>query len=268
MADTTLTLNKEQTAENTEKETTAAKDSVKETENKAQKAPKEAEKSEKPAEEAGKDGKEDEKSGEDDVARVIREADEAKAALDAIKDPDDVEALFEKRPSYPLTPENARFTRSEGGLISLELTTEERGTENFERVVVVRSFPISNPDEYISIREPNTKRRGNGAEIGLIRNIHDFDEATVNLLNEELERRYFTPEILHIYSFKEKFGYSYVDAETSAGKITFVLNNPYSNFRTLEDDRVLISDIDGNCFVIKDPEKLDKASLKKIEIYL
>jgi hypothetical protein len=95
-----------------------------------------------------------------------------------------------------------------------------------------------------------------------------FDEATVMLLNEELDRRYFTPELLKIYSLKEKFGYLYCEAETSAGRITFVLNNPYSNFRTLEDHRVLISDIDGNAFMIKDPENFDKASLKKIEIYL
>lgn len=221
-----------------------------------------------PKPEPKKEAAKQDKATDDEVAKVMKEAEEAKAALDAIVDPSDIEAMFEKRPSFSLTPENARFYHSDGGLISLELNTPERGLENFERVVVIRSFPISNPDEYISIREPNTKRRGNGAEIGLIRNIHDFDEVTVRLLSEELDRRYFTPEILRILSFKEKFGYSYVDAETSAGKITFVLNNPYSNFRTLEDNRVLISDIDGNCFVIKDPEKLDKASLKKIEIYL
>ena len=189
---------------------------------------------------------------------------------------EEIEALFNKRESVPLTPENARFFRSNGGLISLELSHKgeknedgsETENETFERVVIIRSFPVSNPDEYISIREPSTKRRGNGAEIGMIRNITDFDENTILLLKEELDRRYFTPEILKIYSLKEKFGYSYIDAKTSAGKITFVLNNPYSNFRKLENGSVLISDMDGNCFIIPNPDNLDKASLKKIEIYL
>ena len=220
------------------------------------------------AKEAKKDKKDN--ASAEEIEKLKKEAEEAKKALDEVgQSPDEIEAMFNKRESVDLTPANCRFYRSEGGLISMELTLPEKNeAEQFERIVVLRSFPISNPDEYISIREPSTRRRGNGAEIGLIRNMHDFDEATVKLLNEELDRRYFTPELLKIYSLKEKFGYLYCEAETSAGRITFVLNNPYSNFRTLEDRRVLISDIDGNAFMIKDPENFDKASLKKIEIYL
>ena len=210
-----------------------------------------------------------EKASADEIEKLKKEAEEAKKALDEVgQSPDEIEAMFNKRESVDLTPANCRFYRSEGGLISMELTLPDKEPEQFERIVVLRSFPISNPDEYISIREPATRRRGNGAEIGLIRDIRDFDEATVKLLGEELDRRYFTPELLKIYSLKEKFGYLYCEAETSAGRITFVLNNPYSNFRTLEDHRVLISDIDGNAFMIRDPENFDKASLKKIEIYL
>ena len=205
----------------------------------------------------------------EEIEKLKKEAEEAKKALDEVgQSPDEIEAMFNKRESVALTPENCRFYRSEGGLISMELMLPDKEAEQFERIVVLRSFPISNPDEYISLREPSTRRRGNGAEIGLIRDMRHFDEATVMLLNEELDRRYFTPELLKIYSLKEKFGYLYCEAETSAGRITFVLNNPYSNFRTLEDHRVLISDIDGNAFMIKDPENFDKASLKKIEIYL
>ena len=191
-----------------------------------------------------------------------------KASVDLEYTDEEIEALFNKRESVPLTPENAHFYRSKGGLISLRLSHEDAEDEIFERVVVIRSFPVSDPDEYISIREPSTKRRGNGAEIGMIRNIKDFDGETVALLCEELERRYFTPEIKKIYSMKEKFGYSYCDALTSAGKITFVLNNPYSNFRKLENGSILISDMDGNCFIIPDPDALDKNSYRKIEIYI
>ena len=182
---------------------------------------------------------------------------------------DDEDAgLFEKRESIMLTPENAVFSRSEGGLISLDIINAGGEPEHFERVVVLRSFPITDPDDYIAIREPETRKSKRGDEIGLIRNIHDFDEATVALLMEELDRRYFTPEIKRITSVKEKFGYSYWEVETSAGKVTFVLNNPSSNIRILEDDRIFIFDIDGNCFQITDPTKLDRNSYRKIEIYL
>lgn len=180
----------------------------------------------------------------------------------------DESPLFEHRKSVALTPENARFSRSTGGLISLTLNTPESGEEFFERVVIVRSFPITDPDQYISVREPDTRTRGRGDEIGLIEDINTFDHDTVALLCEELDRRYFIPEIKHIFSMKEKYGYFYTEAQTSAGKITFVLNNPTNNIRTLEDDRVIITDTDGNCFCIPDPKKLDRSSYKIIEIYL
>jgi hypothetical protein len=176
--------------------------------------------------------------------------------------------LENQRVSIPLTSQNAKFKRSGGNLISLEIINDKGETETFERVVILRSFPITNPDEFLSVREPDSRKQGRGKEIGMIRYITDFDEETRKLLNEELDRRYFTPEIKKINSVKDKFGYLYWDVVTTAGNITFVLNNPFSNIRILEDGRILINDIDGNVFEILEPQKLDTASLKKIEIYL
>ena len=176
--------------------------------------------------------------------------------------------FFKKRKSVDLTPYNASFFRSEGGLVSLKLKNEDGEEEFFERVLPIRSFPITEPEEFISIREPETKDKGKGDEIGMIRRMSDFPDDVQSLLREELSRRYFTPELLKIFSVKEKFGYSYWEVQTSSGKISFVMTNPSSNIRTLEDGRVFIHDIDGNCFAITDPSKLDKASFKKIEVYL
>ncbi len=176
--------------------------------------------------------------------------------------------LFKKRQSVQLTPENAEFIRSEGGLVSLKLKNDDGSIEFFERVLPIRSFPITDPDEFIAIREPDSKDKGKGDEIGMIRRLSDFDKAAQELLGEELQRRYFTPQLSKIYSVKDKFGYSYWEVQTSAGKISFVMNNPSSNIRTLEDGRVFIHDIDGNCFEITEPEKLDKASFRHIEIYM
>jgi hypothetical protein len=178
------------------------------------------------------------------------------------------DALFRSRKSVELTNDNAIFSRSSGGLISLTLIKEDGEREFFERVVPIRAFPISDPDDYISIREPDSKDHGRGLEIGMITHIRDLSDEARIMLEEELEKRYFTPELRKIYSVVEKFGYLNFDAETSAGRINFVMVNPYSNFRTLEDGRVFIYDIDGNCFRISDPQKLDRHSYRKIEIYL
>ncbi len=176
--------------------------------------------------------------------------------------------LFKHRESITMTPENSWFSLSTGGLISLKIINAEGNEEFFERVVIRRSFPVTAPDEFLSVREPDSRIKGRGAEIGMIRNVNIFDKDTVKLINDELEVRYFTPEIKKITSAKEKFGYTYWEAETTAGNASIVLNNPFSNIRVLEDMRIFISDMDGNCFVIPDPSKLDKLSYKYIEIYI
>lgn len=197
---------------------------------------------------------------------------ESKKTEDAADEEDDgeinTEELFKRRESITMTPENTWFSKSVGGLISLKIINAEGEEEFFERVVIRRSFPVTAPDEFLSVREPDTRLKGRGSEIGMIRNINVFDKETVALLNAELELRYFTPVITKITSAKEKFGYNYWDAETTAGNVSFVLNNPFSNIRTLEDGRIFISDMDGNCFLIPDPSKLDRQSFKYIEIYI
>ena len=199
-----------------------------------------------------------------------------KKPTDASPDEDDDEEgeeelstdeLFKRRPSVDLTPENAHFTRSRGGMVSLTLKGE-KGEEFFERVVILRSFPISAPREFLSVRQPDIRKKGQGAELGMIRCLDDFDEETRALIEEELELRYFTPTITKINSIKDKFGYSYWEAETTAGKVSFILSNPFANIRSLEDGRVYITDMDGNSFTIPDPAALDRASYRRIEVYI
>lgn len=198
------------------------------------------------------------------------EAKEAKKEEKADDEDEEIstDELFKHRVSIDMTPENSWFSASVGGLISLKIINAEGEEEFFERVVLRRSFPVTAPDEFLSVREPDTRLKGRGAEIGMIRNINIFDKQTVDLLNAELELRYFTPTITKITSAKEKFGYNYWEADTSAGSVSLVLNNPFSNIRKLEDGRIFISDMDGNCFLIPDPKKLDRQSYKYIEIYI
>ncbi len=203
------------------------------------------------------------------VAQVENKKAEAKEEADEDSDVEiDTDELFKRRTSIDLTPKNAWFSRSEGGLISLKIINADGEEETFERVILRRSFPVSAPDEFLSVREPDSRKKGRGEEIGMIRDIKVFDGDTIALLKAELELRYFTPEIKKITSVKDKFGYSYWEVETTAGSVSMVLNNPYSNIRVLEDKRVLISDMDGNAFIIPDPKKLDRVSYRFIDVYL
>jgi len=205
-----------------------------------------------------------EEKKEETKAAAETEAEEKKEADEGEVDTDN---LFKRRPSIMLTAENAKFTSSKGGMISLTVQGEN-GEEFFERVIVLRSFPVTAPNEFLSVREPDTRKKGRGAEIGMIRHLNEFDEETKKLINAELDLRYFTPVIQKILSVKDKFGYSYWEAETTAGKVSFVLNNPFSQIRVLEDMRIYISDMDGNSFMIPDPSALDRASYRRIEVYI
>ena len=198
-----------------------------------------------------------------------KENEAIEAAMEAEEEEDDGDLILEDtRVSVEITAENTKFKRSPSGLVSLELTRPDGTVEEVERVVAVRCFPVTNPQEFVSVREPDSKKKGRGKEIGMIRRMADMPKEAQDLLNEELDRRYFTPEIIRITGMKEKFGYSYWDVDTPAGRVTFVLNNPFSNIRVLEDQSVFINDIDGNCFKISDVTKLDAQSLRRIEIYL
>jgi len=128
---------------------------------------------------------------------------EVKEAEDEADDVEiDTDELFKRRTSINLTPENAWFSASEGGLISLKIINAEGEEEFFERVVIRRSFPVTAPDEFLSVREPDTRKKGRGEEIGMIRDIKIFDGETLALLKAELELRYFTPEIKKITGVK------------------------------------------------------------------
>jgi len=209
------------------------------------------------------------KAQDKDKAKVKNEKSEK---TDKNDKPDNLDNLFEnERVSIPLNPQNAAFKRSEGGLISLDLKADSedpKKVEHFERIVIFRCFPITNPHEFLSVREPDSRKMGRGKELGMIRSMSDFPQDQQELFLEELDRRYFSPEIIKINSVKDKFGYMYWDADTDAGNMMFILNNPFSNIRQLEDGRIFIHDMDGNSFHIKDATKLDSNSFKKIEIYV
>lgn len=161
-----------------------------------------------------------------------------------------------------LTSENARFYASEGGLLSLCIRNE-KGTHEHERVIVLRAFPLTAPDGYLSVRDPRDSRR----EIGMIRAISDLDEASEELVRGELEARYFVPTITKIHSLHRR-GTLYFDVDTDRGRRTLMLRDDISGIRVLDGGGVFMTDLEGNNYKIPDPAALDKASYRKIEIYL
>jgi hypothetical protein len=156
-----------------------------------------------------------------------------------------------------MTPEEAMFRRTEGGILTLVFTDKE-----YDRVSVNRAFPFSLGDFYLSVRDSE------GKEIGIIRNLEEFPESARELIKEELEWVYYSPKITRILSVKEEFGYSYWDVETDRGIKRFTVRGTSENVISVTETRLLIIDIDGNRFDISDIRDLDPKSFKMIDSLL
>lgn len=164
----------------------------------------------------------------------------------------------------PLTRENAVFRRTEGGFVSLEYTDAQGETKTYRRVAIHRCFPFSDPDHYISVREPE----GDGREIGLIEDLDALAKDTRAMLEEQMALRYFVPKIKRIRSIKEEYGYSYWDTETDRGNIRFTVRMGGGSVYSIGPDRYMVNDIDGNRFEIPHLKKLSAKELRELDLFI
>ena len=158
-----------------------------------------------------------------------------------------------------LTKENAKFERTPGGFV--KLTYKDT---TYDRVGVYRTFPVTMPDEFISIREANEKAR----EIGVIEKLSALDPEQAKMLKEQLDLRYFTPEIIKIFDIKTEYGYGYFHVMTTYGECRFTIHNGGSSVVSLTDTRIVINDLDGNRFEVPDIMKLTVAERKKLDLFI
>lgn len=159
-----------------------------------------------------------------------------------------------------LNKENAVFRRTEGGFVSLEYDGI-----TYDRVGIYRTFPFTDPDHYLSIRESDEKAK----EIGVIMDLRkDIKEAEVLMLLEQMELRYFTPVIERIIDIKEEYGYGYLHVNTSHGQCKFTIQMSGSSVVHLSEERILITDLDGNRYEIPNINKLTPAELKKLDLFI
>lgn len=155
-----------------------------------------------------------------------------------------------------LTPENAKFAKK-NGLLYLTLNGQET------RVNPVREFPFELPFSYISMLDAD------GVEMGIIRSTSDFQDVERALIEEELRLRYYAPKITKILRVRERYGFSYWTVLTEdAGRLTFTMQDAYRSIFKIGEESVTFSDVDGNRYEIPDLSLLDRASRKRLDLYI
>ena len=158
-----------------------------------------------------------------------------------------------------LTTENAIFTRTEGGFLSLK--TEDK---DYPRVGVYLTFPLTMPEEFISIREADEKAK----EIGLIEKLSGLSKEQQEMIRDQIRLRYFMPVITKVLDVKDEYGFAYWHVMTNFGVCRFTTHMSGDAVITLGESRLLITDIDGNRYDIPDFYQLGVMERKKLDLFM
>jgi hypothetical protein len=130
-----------------------------------------------------------------------------------------------------------------------------------EGVVPVRAFPITAPEEGVSLLGDD------GHELHWISRLSDVPEAARILIAAELDQREFMPEILRIKQVSSFATPSKWQVSTNRGD-TELLLKAEDHIRRLAHTSLLITDGHGLSFLVRDIEALDKHSRKLLERFL
>lgn len=158
-----------------------------------------------------------------------------------------------------LTSENAEFKRTEGGFISLKT-----GDKEYDRVGVYLTFPLTNPEEFISIRETDEKAK----EIGIIQNLKCMKKDVQEMIREQIRLRYFMPVIRKVMDVKDEYGYAYWHVMTDFGVCRFTTHMGGDAVINIGGARYQITDIDGNRYELPDLYALTVMERKKLDLFI
>lgn len=158
-----------------------------------------------------------------------------------------------------LTGENAVFSRTEGGFLALKT-----GDKEYARVGVYLTFPLTNPEEFISIREADEKAK----EIGIIEKLSQLEKDQQEMIREQIRLRYFMPVITKVLDIKDEYGHAYWHVMTSFGACRFTTQMSGDAVISLSDSRLMVTDIDGNRYEIPDFYGLSVMERKKLDLFI
>ncbi len=166
------------------------------------------------------------------------------------------EELLEMR---MLDGSNACFSRTPGGFVALKTKDKE-----YARVGVYLTFPLTNPEEFISIREADEKAK----EIGMVEKLSLLPADQQEMLREQIKLRYFMPVITKVMDVKDEYGYAYWNVATTFGVCRFTTQMSGDAVIHLSDSRLLVTDIDGNRYEIPDFYSLSVMERKKLDLFI
>jgi len=141
------------------------------------------------------------------------------------------------------------------------LVLTDGGGRRHVGVEPIRSFPLSDPQHWISICNVE------GVEVLWIDDLEAVPVATRKLLLEELNRREFMPVIQRIKGVSSNTDPSRWEVETDRGATEFLLKSE-DDVRRIGPRGAILVDSAGMRYIVPDTKRLDSASRRVLERYL
>lgn len=138
--------------------------------------------------------------------------------------------------------------------------TDGSGLE-YKEVSVMPLFPISQPNQWISILAAD------GHEIACVEDIQACSKEVAEIITEELSYRDFVPLIQRVVAVSGNTEPCEWSVVTNHGSTRFVLKSE-EDIRRLSAYEVMIVDANGGRYRVDDTRKLDSASRRFIEWYV
>jgi len=142
------------------------------------------------------------------------------------------------------------------------LQFRERDADHWRDVTLVRLFPLTEPERWISVVEMN------GRETGIIRRLDRLSPDALRLAREELRRRYLVPRITRIVAARSRADVVEWTVETDRGTRKFLTRNLREQVKDHMPTRLGIVDVEGNRYDIPDLAALDPDSRRRLDTYL
>ena len=127
--------------------------------------------------------------------------------------------------------------------------------------VVVRAFPIADPQRSISVLSPE------GKELIWIDDLAQVAEHECNLIEQALQGREFMPEITRLDGVNSFSTPSVWRVQTNRGATELVLKGE-EDIRRLSATRLIVADAHGVQFLIRDLPSLDRHTRKLLDRFL
>jgi len=156
-----------------------------------------------------------------------------------------------------LQPDKIRLFTNPNGVICLEYEDNV-----YWKISVRRALPHQKMDGYIFLYNYNDD------EIGALENMESLPPHAAEIIEDLLEKRYFTKEIKQVYSIDDTFSLLIFKVRTDRKKyMDFTVIRPKDSIHRSRAGGFLIIDVDNNLYHIKDRRVLSPKDLIRIERY-